>query len=128
MAESRSPAKKQARAVAADDGHSARWNSFVNSKLQNLTNANPGGLPGIGKVYAAEWAKKGYPTALSVFALFLRSGAKQFADIAEKDIKMRPSSVQDLLSSIESRWRFLLACLFACSLINELFSQQKKVR
>ena len=104
---SSSSSRRVAAAVAPDDdqGHSARWSAFVNAKLQKLVGAKPDALPGVGKSYAAEWTKRGYPTALSVFAKFLRAGPKEFLRVAEQDIGMKGNHAQDLVSGIESRWR-----------------------
>jgi hypothetical protein len=102
-------------AVAAEEdddedngnGHSMRWNSFVNGKLQSLAGKKPSGLPGIGPKYATTWASKGYKTALDVFAAYLRYGPKRFAQIAADDIGMNSKTVQDLVSAVEARWSSL---------------------
>ena len=99
------------RAVEEDDdagnGHSLRWTQFVTCKLQTLGGKKPDGLPGVGAVYAKKWIARGQKTALAVFAVFLRHGAKRFAEIAEKEIGMRSNAAQDLVSALESRWSSL---------------------
>ncbi len=104
---SESDASESEVSASEGNGHSLRWNTFVSCKLQTLGGRKPEALPGVGPVYAKQWAAKGYKTALQVFAAFLRKGPKEFADYAAKEIGMRSNVVQDLVSGLESRWSSL---------------------
>jgi hypothetical protein len=77
-------------AVVNNNGHSIRWNAFVNNKLQKIVGKKKADLlPGVGPTYAAKWKTYGCENAEQIVATYLMEGTENFAKICTDKVGMK---------------------------------------
>ena len=91
-----------------EGGHSARWGTFVNAKMGDLTLSD---LPGVGDIYRSKLKKEGYDTPAQLMGRYLLDGSTAFDRFIREDVGIKAVGANDnpyeLLSAFDAKWNAL---------------------